>query len=198
MDMTEEYEIDFKLYESGRFAVTAMFALTPEDLETERAAILSLLKFNPNVETYIYEHLEDPVEEFFVVEKHFWDQWSTAVSFYSNAKFNLTVEHKLTIDNAAYLMLPKHKYRFKQDKSYRSDFILLPKFVFYALSRWYYCDKEIKRQVTLSRGLNVGYIRQSSVMSNQVGGSRRNSFRGSNQGFIRSGQKFYNKDLDEF
>ncbi len=44
MDMTEEYEIDFKLYESGRFAVTAMFALTPEDLETERK--LSQTKIN--------------------------------------------------------------------------------------------------------------------------------------------------------
>ena len=48
--------------------MTAMFALGPLDIETERNSILAALKNNPNIETYIYDHLEDPVEEFFIVE----------------------------------------------------------------------------------------------------------------------------------
>lgn len=68
LDMTEEYEIDFSLYEGAKYLMTAMFALAPLDIETERNSILAALKNNPNIETYIYDHLEDPVEEFFIVE----------------------------------------------------------------------------------------------------------------------------------
>lgn len=73
LDMTEDYEIDFSLYESSKYLMTAMFALVPSDNEMERNSILAALKNNPNIETYIYDHLEDPFEEFFVVEQKFWD-----------------------------------------------------------------------------------------------------------------------------
>jgi len=88
----------------------------------ERNSILAAFNNNPNIETYIFDHLEDPIEEFFIVESKFWDQWCTAYSFNSEDKFSLKVEHKLTIDNQAYLCEPKHKYRLKQDKEYKSDF----------------------------------------------------------------------------
>lgn len=72
--------------------------------------------------------------------------------------------------------------------------------MYFALSHWYSCDKVIKRNVITYRGL--GGIRSSSVLSTGLGsavGGRRDSMRGSKGlGFIRSGQKFYNKEHDEF
>ena len=43
-------------------------------------------------------------------------------------------------------MEPSHQFRMK-DLVYKQDYILLPKFVFFPLSKWYSCDKVITRQV---------------------------------------------------
>jgi hypothetical protein len=43
-------------------------------------------------------------------------------------------------------MEPSHQFRMK-DLVYKQDYVLLPKFVFFPLSKWYSCDKVITRQV---------------------------------------------------
>jgi len=59
--------------------------------------------------------------------------------------FGIKIEHKDCIDNMA-LMEPKHQFRLK-DLVYKQDYVLLPKHVFFPLSKWYACDKVITRQV---------------------------------------------------
>ena len=39
-----------------------------------------------------------------------------------------------------------HLFRMK-DLAYKTDFTVLPKYVYHPLSKWYSCEKEITRQV---------------------------------------------------
>ncbi len=39
-----------------------------------------------------------------------------------------------------------HLFRMK-DLTYKQDFVILPKYVYYPLSKWYSCEKEITRTV---------------------------------------------------
>ena len=55
------------------------------------------------------------------------------------------IEHKDFIDNKS-LMEEMHTFRMK-DLTYKQDFVLLPKYVYYPLSKWYSCEKEITRSV---------------------------------------------------
>ena len=54
-------------------------------------------------------------------------------------------EHKDYIDNKA-LMEKLHTFRMK-DLTYKEDFVLVPKYVHYPLSKWYASEKIITRQV---------------------------------------------------
>ena len=122
----------------------AMTAITPETDEEERAAILAAMNGHKQVETFIYENLPEE-QEFYVIEKPFWDQWCAALAISSNAEYSIKKEHKDFIDNKS-LMMDMHEFRMK-DIAYKQDYMLLPKYVFYPLSKWYSCEKEITRTV---------------------------------------------------
>jgi hypothetical protein len=62
--------------------MTAMLALMPDEDVVERKSILAALNNNPNIENYIYENLENELEQFFVVEQKFWDSWCVSISFF--------------------------------------------------------------------------------------------------------------------
>lgn len=114
--------------------VTAMLALSPLDETLERTSILCALNYNPSVESYVFENLDNEVEEFFLVEHSFWEQWCQSVSFGKAQQFELKVEHKTEIENASKLLEPLHKHRFKANLTYGTDYVVLPKFVFFPLS----------------------------------------------------------------
>lgn len=69
---------------------------------------------------------------------------------------------------------------------YKQDYLLLPKYVFYALSKWYPCDKVITRQVIKYAGA-ARRDDHSSLMSS----------RHSNR-FMMSSSKFYNTKENDF
>ena len=52
-------------------------------------------------------------------------------------------EHKDFIDNKA-LMENMHQFRMK-DMTYKEDFVLVPKYVYFPLSKWYASEKTITR-----------------------------------------------------
>ena len=169
----------------------AMTAITPETDEEERAAILAALNGHRNLETFIYETLPEE-QEYYVIEKDFWDQWCTALAINSEGMYSIKKEHKDFIDNKS-LMEEMHSFRMK-DLTYKQDFVLLPKYVFYPLSKWYSCDKEITRSVIQFRrdrklggnfGSELGSV--SIVQQNTLNVSRRDSHR-----FMMSSQKFWN------
>jgi hypothetical protein len=54
-------------------------------------------------------------------------------------------ERQKLIDNQS-LMEPLHKLRLK-DVAYGTDFLILPRFMFFPLSRWYQCNSVIERKV---------------------------------------------------
>ena len=72
-----------------------------------------------------------------------------------------------------------------KDLVYKQDYLLLPKYVFYALSKWYPCDKVITRQVI--KYVSARRDDHSSLMSS----------RHSNR-FMMSSQKFYNTKENDF
>ena len=63
----------------------------------------------------------------------------------NDVKYSIKKEHKDTIDNKS-LMEDMHQFRMK-DLTYKQDLVLLPKYVYYPLSKWYACEKEITRTV---------------------------------------------------
>ena len=65
------------------------------------------------------------------------------MSFEAESKFSIKKEHKDVIENKS-LMEELHKYRLK-DLTYKEDFVLLPKYAFFPLAKWYNCDKTITR-----------------------------------------------------
>jgi len=122
----------------------AMMAVTPETDEEERDAILAAMNGHRNLETFIYETLPDE-QEYYVIEKDFWESWCTALAFTQDGQYLIKKEHKDVIDNKS-LMEEMHLFRMK-DLTYKQDFVLLPKHVYMPLSKWYSCDKEITRSV---------------------------------------------------
>ena len=69
------------------------------------------------------------------------------------------------IDNKS-LMEEMHQFRMK-DLTYKQDFVLLPKYVYYPLSKWYRCEKEITRNVIqYRRERRAGMGDSISMMSN--------------------------------
>ena len=65
------------------------------------------------------------------------------MSFEADSKFSIKKEHKDVIENKS-LMLEMHKYRLK-DITYKQDYVLVPKYVFFLLAKLYNCDKTITR-----------------------------------------------------
>ena len=105
------------------------------------------------------------------------------MSFDAESKFSIKKEHKDIIENKK-LMEDMHKYRLK-DLSYKEDFVLVPKYVFFPLAKWYDCDRTITRQViSFKRPRGMGDTQ--SMMSSH---SHR---------FMMSSQKFYNPQQEEF
>ena len=173
-------DVDFSAILAAKPMITAMTAVTPETDEDERDAILAAMNGNKNLETLIYETLPEE-QEYFVVEAGFWEQWSAALSIGNEGKFSLKKEHKDVIDNKS-LMEEMHQFRMK-DLTYKQDFVLLPKYVYYPLSKWYQCEKEITRNVIqYRRERRAGMGDSISMMSNSQQSKR----------FLMSSQKFYN------
>ena len=172
----------------------AMTAVTPETDEEERAAILAALNGHRNLETFIYETLPEE-QEYYVIEKDFWDQWCTALAIESDGMYSIKKEHKDFIDNKS-LMEEMHTFRMK-DLTYKQDFVLLPKYVYYPLSKWYSCEKEITRSVIQYRrdkkiGGALGDLGTASAIQS-LNVSRMDSHR-----FMMSSQKFYNPMEQQF
>ena len=102
------------------------------------------------------------------MNKHFYDSWASHVGL--DGSLGLTVkkeERAKLIDNES-LILPHHTLRLK-DALYASEFIILPRFVFFPLSKWYGCNKVIERRVVQyqrdkSRAINT--FKQKRSQSN--------------------------------
>ena len=89
-----------------------------------------------------------------------------------------------------------HTFRMK-DLTYKQDFVLLPKYVYYPLSKWYSCEKEITRSVIQYRrdkkiGGALGDLGSASALPS-MNVSRMDSHR-----FMMSSQKFYNPKEQQF
>ena len=124
--------------------ITAMTAIIPANDEDECAAILAAFNGNRNLESFIYETLPEEAE-YYVIEKKFWELWCVAMNFSSEDQFHMKKELKEYIDNKA-LMEPMHEFRMK-DLTYKEDFVLVPKYVHYPLSKWCASEKTITRWV---------------------------------------------------
>lgn len=61
--------------------LTAMFCLTPADDKEEKETILAAVNDNPNIESYILENFTSEIEQFYVCEKQFWDEWQSSIGF---------------------------------------------------------------------------------------------------------------------
>ena len=176
-------EIDYSPLTSAKPMIIAMTAITPETDEDERDAILAAMNGNKNLETLIYETLPDELE-YYVIERAFWDDWCTALAITNDGKYSIKKEHKAKIDNRS-LMEDMHQFRMR-DLTYKQDFVLLPKYVYHPLSKWYNCDKEITRSV-------IQYRRERKLTESQTMASSINSRR-----FLLSSQKFYNPKEGHF
>ena len=91
-------EVDYSPLLAAKPMIIAMTAITPETDEDEREAILAAMNGNKNLETLIYETLPDE-QEYYVIEKLFWDEWCTALAIATDGKYSMKKEHKDTIDN---------------------------------------------------------------------------------------------------
>lgn len=67
------------------------------------------------------------------------------VGFIDDKSYIIKKEKMTVIDNAN-LLEPLHEQRFKE-VTYGEGFILVPKFVFFPMSKWYKCTKVIERKV---------------------------------------------------
>lgn len=140
--------LDFTEYEKCKPTVLAMLALRPLNEEQEKEAILSMLNYNHHIETYIQDHL-DKEEVFYVMNKRFFDAWSSHVGFNSNlerSSFLIKKEEKLKIIDNASLIENMHSLRLT-DVTYGTNYVIVPRFVFFPLSKWYSCNKVIELKV---------------------------------------------------
>ena len=178
-------ELNYEDLTAVKFMIIAMTAITPDTDEEERQAILAAMNGHRNLDSYIYETLPEE-QEYYVIEKNFWDQWCTALAIESDHMYTIKKEHKDFIDNKQ-LMMDMHQFRMK-DLTYKQDFVLLPKYVFYPLGKWYSCDQEITRSV-----IQYKRERKFGETAGQGGFNSQMSHR-----FMMSSQKFYNPKEKEF
>ena len=76
-----------------------------------------------------------------MIEKKFWD------SFIQTPSKNTVV--KPTIDNLQFIAADHHT-RWREEISWDLDFVIVPKYVFKSLSKWYKCNKVIELRTTKS------------------------------------------------
>lgn len=69
--------LNFKTYEKCRPTITALTALQSDN---EKEAILSVLSQNPNIDSYILDHLESE-SVFYLVSRKFFDAWCDKAGF---------------------------------------------------------------------------------------------------------------------
>ena len=62
LNLTEDAEIEFELYEACKPMLMAMMAITPSSDIEEKEAIFAALNCNRSVESYIYENFTDELE----------------------------------------------------------------------------------------------------------------------------------------
>ena len=62
LNITEDAEIEFELYEACKPMLMAMMAITPSSDIEEKEAIFAALNCNRSVESYIYENFTDELE----------------------------------------------------------------------------------------------------------------------------------------
>lgn len=62
LNLTEDADIDFELYEVCKPMLMAMMAITPSSDLEEKEAIFAALNCNRSVESYIYENFTDELE----------------------------------------------------------------------------------------------------------------------------------------
>lgn len=98
LDELDGVEIDFSALLAARPMLIAMTAVTPETDEEEREAILAAMNGHRQLETFIYETLPDE-QEYYVIEKDFWESWCTALAITQDGKYSIKKEHKDFIDN---------------------------------------------------------------------------------------------------
>ena len=154
LDDVRPMSIDFSEYENVKWTLIAIMGLKTSGEDQQKEAILSVLNFNHNIEAYIHEHLEHETV-FYVVNKHFFDSWSNNVGFEESnlgksAQLHIRKEEKVRIIDNASLIENMHSLRLK-DIEYGVDFIILPRFVFFPLSKWHSCNKVIERKVIVYR-----------------------------------------------
>ena len=93
------------------------------------------------------------------MEKDFWDSWTQN----PNNKFALKSQLKTRIDNQR-LIEPYHERRLRDDMAYGIHFVVVPKYVFKSLSKWYNCNAVIERQVHwFKRNVIRGTLHQDDV-----------------------------------
>lgn len=146
LNVTEDATIEFDEYQVCKPMLMAMMAITPSSDLEEKEAIFAALNDNRSVENYIFDHFTDDIEKFYVCESKFWMNWCASVNFGKEESLGLKLDHKQIIENRC-LLEPKHSYRLKDNLEFMNDFLLLPKFVFWPLSKWYACDLELERDV---------------------------------------------------
>lgn len=79
-------DIDFSPLLTAKSMIIAMTAITPETDEDERDAILAAMNGNKKLETLVYETLPDE-QEYYVLERPFWDQWCAALAITQDGKY---------------------------------------------------------------------------------------------------------------
>lgn len=161
--LEKEEFVDLLVSEKGKFEMLAeakyMFIATmgikSEGTHIEQLmAILTLLQQTEalegteseervaiNLEQFIRNSLEKD-QTYYVVEKDFWDSWTQN----PNNKFALKSQLKTRIDNQR-LIEPYHESRLRDGMAYGIHFVVVPKYVFKSLSKWYKCNAVIERQV---------------------------------------------------
>ena len=80
LENLENEVVDYTALEQAKPMITAMTAIIPANDDDECAAILAAFNGNRNLESFIYETLPEE-QEYYVIEKKFWDQWTVAMNF---------------------------------------------------------------------------------------------------------------------
>jgi len=140
--MFKDSKLNFEILDGAKWVMTAMMGLassgqTVKDQQLAvRAYLDQLEKEEIDLKAYISDKI-DSEKEFYVVEKEFWDQWSKPVT---TDKFKPTIAVKSSIDNDR-LIIPGHQCRMKEELVYCEHFVIVPKYVWVPLSKWYTSTK---------------------------------------------------------
>ena len=107
LNVTEECNIEFEQYEVCKPMLMAMMAITPSSDLEEKEAIFAALNNNRSVENYIFDSFTDEIDQFYICESKFWENWCASVNFGKEESLGLKLDHKQIIENRS-LLEPKH------------------------------------------------------------------------------------------